>query len=241
VEIEPVKQPWLLKPQWMLPLLLALAGCVKPLPVPEAPSGPQLPEAAYIEAARQGAAVYRIDTSESRVLVRVGRAGRMKNLGHDHVIASENVDGLVMLHDDPVNSRADLLIPLQLLIVDKAEYRAQFGLEGEMTESAIEGTTSNMQDKVLESGIYPWVEISARFATVQSNPPMLDVSVTMHGATFEYRVPVELQVESERLVIEGEMTMQHSDFGLTPFSAAGGLIKVAEQLELQIMLVARQL
>jgi hypothetical protein len=211
------------------------------VPAPEAPAGPQLPEAAYIEAARQGADVYRIETPESYVLVRVGRAGRMKNLGHDHVIASENVEGLVMLHDDPAESRADLLIPLQLLIVDKTEYREQMGLEGEMTESAIDGTSRNMQDKVLESEIYPWVQISARFAPAQSDPSMLDVSVTLHGATFDYRVPVDLQIESDRLVIKGNMTMQHADFGLIPFSAAGGLIKVAEQLELQFMLVAHRL
>jgi len=222
-------------------LLLALAGCVKPVPAPEAPAGPQLPEAAYIEAARQGADVYRIASSESHVLVRVGRAGRMKNLGHDHVIASENVEGLVMLHDDPAKSRADLLIPLPLLIVDKSEYREQMGLEGEMTESAIDGTTSNMQDKVLESGIYSWVQISARFASAQSDPAILDVSVTLHGATFEYRVPVDLQIKPDRLVIKGNMTMQHADFGLTPFSAAGGLIKVAEQLQLHFMLVAHRI
>jgi polyisoprenoid-binding protein YceI len=238
VEIEPVKPRRLLIAAWVLPLLLALSGCVKPVPVPEVPSGPQLPEAAYIEAARQGADVYRIQTTQSHVLVRVGRAGRMKNLGHDHVIASENVEGLVMLHDDPAESRADLLIPLQRLIVDKTEYREQMGLEGEMTESAIEGTSNNMQDKVLESGIYPWVQVSVRFASAQSDPPTLDLSVTLHGATSDYVVPVDFKVEPDRLVMAGEMTMQHSDFGLTPFSAAGGLIKVAEQLELRFMLVA---
>jgi hypothetical protein len=236
-----MKARWLIIPGWILPLLLALAGCVKPVPVPEEPAGPQLPEAVYVEAARQGVAVYRIETLESYVLVRVGRAGRMKNLGHDHVIASENVEGLVMLSDDPAASRADLLIPLRRLIVDKAEYRAQIGLEGEMTDSAIDGTSSNMQDKVLESGIYPWVQVSARFASWQSDQPTLSLSVMLHGATFEYLVPVDLQVEPDRLVIKGEMTMQHADFGLTPFSAAGGLIKVAEQLELQFMLVARRI
>jgi polyisoprenoid-binding protein YceI len=244
VEIESVNSRWLSKSAWLLPLLLALAGCVTPVPAPQppqAPAGPQLPEATYMEAARKGAHVYRIETAESRVLIKVGRAGKMKNLGHDHVIASEDVDGLVMLQDDPANSRADLLIPLQRLIVDKTEYREQMGLEGEVSASAIEGTSSNMQNKVLESDMHPWAQISAHFASAQSDPPVLDVSVTLHGATHEYRVPVELQVEPERLAIKGEMTMQHSDFGLTPFSAAGGLLKVAEQLELQFMLVAHRL
>ncbi len=236
-----MKALWQLIPKLILPLLLALAGCVQPEPAPEEPARPLLPEDAYIEAARQGAAVYRIQTTESYVLVRVGRAGSMKNLGHDHAIASEHVEGLVMLRDDPAASRADLLVPLRLLIVDKAEHRAQIGLKGEVSESAIDGTSGNMQDKVLESAIYPWVRIGAKFASAQTDPPTLNVSVTLHGAAFEYLVPVDLQVEPDRLIVKGDMTMQHADFGLTPFSAAGGLMRVAEQLELQFTLVARRL
>jgi len=110
-----------------------------------------------------------------------------------------------------------------------------------MSESAIAGTSTNMQDKVLESAIYPWVQIEARFESAQSDSATLDVSVTLHGATFAYVVPVDLQIEPDRLIVKGEMTMQHKDFGLEPFSAAGGLLKVAEQLDLTFLLVARRL
>jgi hypothetical protein len=78
-----------------------------------------------------------------------------------------------------------------------------------------------MQDKVLESAIYPWAQISARFASAQSDPPTLSLSATLHGTAFEYLVPVDLKVEPDRLVINGEMTLRHTDFGLTPFSAMG--------------------
>ena len=236
-----MRRPWPLTPRFILPFIVALTGCAQPERLPDAPTRPLLPEDSYIEAARRGAAVYRIQTPESRLLVRVGRAGPMKNLGHDHVIASEDIEGLVMLHDDPAASRADLLVPLQRLVVDKAEYRAQLGVEGEVSESAIDGTTSNMQDKVLESAIYPWAQISARFASAQSDPPTLSISVTLHGTAFEYLVPVDLKVEPGRLVINGEMTLRHTDFGLTPFSAMRGLLRVADELELQFALVARPL
>lgn len=236
-----MKSWWQLTPGWTLSLLLALAGCAQPEQAPDTSARPQLPEEIYKEAARQGAAVYKIQTPESYVLVRVGRAGKMKSLGHDHVIATEHVEGLVMLRDDRAASRADLLIPLQLLVVDKPEFRTQLGMESEVSESAIAGTSSNMQDKVLESAIYPWLQVNARFASAQSDPPTLKVSMTLHGATFDYVVPVELQVDPDKLVIRGDMTMQHEDFGLTPFSAAGGLLRVADQLELQFMLVAHRI
>jgi hypothetical protein len=223
---------------WFMSLLLALASCAQPERMPDAPARPLLPEDSYVEAARQGAAIYRIQTAESRMLVRVGRTGRLKNLGHDHAIASEDIEGLISINEDPSASRADLLVPLQRLVVDGPEYRAQLGFEDEVSESAIDGTTSNMQNKVLESALYPWVQVSARFASAQFDPPTLSVSVTLHGATFEYLVPVELQVEPDRLIVNGNMTLQHEDFGLTPFSAAGGLLRVAEALELEFFLVA---
>jgi len=34
------------------------------------------------------------------------------------------------------------------------------------------------------------------------------------------------------------MTVQHGDFGLTPFSAAGGLLRVAEDIEIVFEIVA---
>lgn len=166
---------------WSLVSLLILAGCAQPEKAPDTEVPPLLPEEIYLEAARQGAAVYRIQPTESRVLIRVGRTGKLKSLGHDHAIASENVEGMIMLSEDRAGSRADVLVPLERLIVDKPEYRTQIGLEGEMSESAIAGTSTNMQDKVLESAIYPWVQIEARFESAQSDSATLDVSVTLHG------------------------------------------------------------
>jgi hypothetical protein len=36
------------------------------------------------------------------------------------------------------------------------------------------------------------------------------------------------------------LTVRHADFGLAPFSAAGGLLRVAEDIELEFELVANR-
>ena len=222
----------------LLPAAL-LAACAQPPPLtPAETTAPPLPERVYEQAARRGEAVYRVDPQGSRVLMRTGREGSMKAAGHDHVIASADVEGLVLLSSDPEKSRADLRLPLQKLVVDEPAYRERFGLEPELPPSAIEGTTRNMQDKVLESNLFPWATASVRVLSMQDTQADLDVSVTLHGTSFDYRVPAELTVDPGKLRVTGSMTVSHADFGLAPFSAAGGLLRVAEDIEVVFDLVA---
>ena len=222
---------------------LFLASCARPVVESEAeaafdPGAAPLPHAEYRRAVADGDRVYTIDPLRSRVLVRVGRDGPMKNLGHDHAVASEDLAGYVLFAEDPAASRADIAIPLARLVVDGPGYRAHFGLDPEVPESAIAGTARNMQDKVLESGLYPWATVSARFASADTAPASLAVSVTLRGATHEYLVPVDLNVAGDELAVSGSLAIQHGDFALTPFSAAGGLLRVAEQIDVEFTLLA---
>lgn len=223
----------------LVPLAL-LASCAQPEWVPEDTGAPPLPERVYQQAARAGEAVYRVDTQRSRVFLRTGRDGPMKSAGHDHVIASVDVEGLVLVSDDPGKSRADLRLPLQQLVVDDPAYRERFGLEPGLPESAIEGTTRNMQEKVLESNLFPWATASVRVLSMQDAQAELDVTVTVHGASFDYTMPAEVDIGQDTLMVSGSMTVQHSDFGLIPFSAAGGLLRVAEDIEIAFEIEARR-
>ena len=220
-----------------LPLAL-LAACAQPERVPGDTSAPPLPARAYRDAARQGEAVYRVDSQQSRVFMRTGRDGPMKSAGHDHVIASVAVEGLVLVSDDAGKSRADLRLPLQQLVVDDPAFREKFGLEPGLPESAIEGTTNNMQDKVLESNLFPWATASVRLLSMHETQAELDVTVNVHGTSLDYTVPAELDIGPDALTVSGSMTVQHGDFGLTPFSAAGGLLRVAEDIEIVFEIVA---
>jgi len=221
----------------LLPIAL-LSACAQPEWVPGDTTASPLPERVYQQAARKGESVFRVDPQQSRIFLRTGRDGPMKAAGHDHVIASADVEGLVLLSGDPQKSRADLRLPLQQLVVDDPANRERFGLEPELPESAVEGTTRNMQEKVLESGLFPWATVNVRVLSLQDAQADLDVSVTVHGSTFDYRVPAVLAIDPESLGVSGSMTLSHVDFGLTPFSAAGGLLRVADDIEVVFDLVA---
>lgn len=223
----------------LLVAFVTLTACAQPDYVPDALAAPPFPIEVYRNAAENGVTVYRVDPQQSLVLVHVGRSGAMKIAGHDHVIASEDIEGMVLLSENSSASQTDLLVPLQRLIVDKSRYLKRYGLAADISDSAIEGTTSNMQNKVLESGAYPWVEIHALIASVHDEAPSLSVAITLHGVTFDYIVPVKLLIDQHKLSVTGHMSIQHSDFDMTPFSAAAGLLRVAGQIDIEFDIVAR--
>lgn len=213
-----------------------LAACAQPIPYERETSPPPLTKEDYVTAARAGATVYQILPGESLILVRVGRAGKMARLGHDHAIASEDVQGFVALAADPSASRADIVMPLLSLIVDQAEYRRRLELDTEISSDDKAGTYGNMR-KVLEAKLFPWVKAEARFVSAQSSPPEISVSITLHGLALEYVIPVQIIIDDEHLSVSGRLAVNQSEFGLTPFSAAGGLLRVADELQVDFELV----
>lgn len=213
--------------------LVALAGCAERVGFEREASAAPIDAAAFAAATRDGAAVYRINPESSFVLVQVGRAGRMAHLGHDHAVASENLEGFVAVHDDPARSRAEIALPLKDLIVDAPAYRDRLGLESEPSDDDIAGTYSNMR-KTLDAESYPWARVEARLVSGDE----LLVSLTLHGVGREFVVPVDLAIEEDKLSVSGEFAFDHGDFELEPFSAAGGLLRVAETLAVRFELDA---
>jgi len=219
-------------------LLLALAACTQPVPIEDESSVPPLPAASYAAAARSGSAVYRIVPQESLLLVRVGRAGTMQRLGHEHAVASEDLHGFVEINSDRSASRAHVVLPIRNLIVDKPGYRQRLGLDAGPSTDDVARTYTNMLT-VFEPQLFPWVEAQARLVTEEGGQATLAVSITLHGSAFEYLLPVELDINVESIVVSGEATVKHSEFGVTPFSAAGGLVRVDDELGVEFRLVGK--
>ena len=226
----------------LLPLLatLALAACAQPPPVPDDAPVVEYDDGAYVAAAAAGLPVYRIDPIGSGIYIRVGRAGPLKSAGHDHAIASTVIEGMVLITDDWTESRADLRVPLVHLVVDDPVHRQRFGLDAEVSESAISGTTRNMQDKVLESASYPSAIATARLTGPLSADPALALTLTVRDVTAEYTVPCEILIGPDEVWVSGALAVQHEDFGMEPFSAAGGLLRVADQIDLEFEFRARR-
>lgn len=226
-----------------------LAGCgIAPAPLAQAPAAPTNAEASAIlpaaTVAQYRSAVLRIDPTASIIVVTVRRGGALARLGHDHVVASRQLEGLVA----PAAGRADLGFRLDQLTVDEAELRTEARLDTQPSAEAIAGTRVNMLTRVLDAGRYPLVLLHVdgapwpprEAASSQAMTVPVTLSVTLHGVTRAIATEVVLEGSAGRLSASGTLQLRQSDFGITPMSVLGGAMTVQDTMELRYRLVARR-
>jgi hypothetical protein len=220
-------------------LLAVLGACTPALQPPAGPEpAPSLDDEFYRAAATRGERVYRIDTARSLGTVRTYRAGALARIGHDHVIASRDLRGYVVLPADPRAARADLLLPLDTLSVDKPALRAVLGLTSTPTAADIEGTRTNMLDRTLDAVRYPYLSI--RLGGITGALPVLaaDADIRLHGRTHRQSIGFDVDTGGGELRVTGQFILKQTDFGIAPFSVLGGALQVADGLEVRFEILA---
>ena len=183
---------------------------------------------------RQGVQLLHIAPDESLLTITVRRGGALARLGHDHVVASRSLQGVVA----PALGRAQFRFRLDEMSVDEAGLRQAAGLTTTPSADAIAGTRHNMLVRVLEAERYPWVSIEARRT---GNKQVFDADITLHGVTRTVQLPVRVEQAADgRLQASGSLLLKQSDFGIVPFAVLGGAMAVQDQMELAFRITARQ-
>ncbi|MBE3025530.1 YceI family protein [Janthinobacterium sp. BJB1] len=175
-----------------------------------------------------------IAPEESLLTITVRRGGALARLGHDHVVASRGLQGVVA----PAQGRAQFQFRLDEMSVDEEALRKTAGLTTTPSADAIAGTRHNMLVRVLEAERYPWVRIDARQT---GNRDMLEADITLHGVTRTLQVPVQITEAAggRGLQASGSLLLKQSDFGIVPFAILGGAMAVQDQMELAFRITAR--
>jgi len=226
---------------------VTLAACT-PLaraPAPTAPVPQQHPAepSAHTPAAAAAPApgVMTIDAEQSVVTIIVRRAGPLARLGHDHVITSADETGSVSVGDSPETSSFDVELRVDKLAVDLPDARTAAGAEfaTPVPDAAREGTRQNMlRPEVLDGATYPVISLRSLGATGTWADALVRVAVTIKGRETEVSVPVQTQVTAAGLVARGSFEVRQTELGLQPFSVAGGVIQVADTMEIRFVIAA---
>lgn len=216
--------------------MLVLSACagMPPSTVEPLPAAPALPVA--------GAAVYRILPEASELRIRAYRGGPLGDVGHNHVIVTSDLKGVVYLHPRITASGFKLKIPLQSLRVDppKARSEAGAGFDSTVSDEDRAGTRKNMLGpEVLDAERYPVMTLRSIKVEGPAWYPRITVRITLHGVSHDYVVPTAIvRGDDGRLTAIGGVKLKQTDFGITPFSVLGGALRVQDTVHVSFKFVA---
>ena len=183
---------------------------------------------------------YDVDRQDSWIRIYVYRAGLLSFLGHDHLISTSVIDGGLTYTPPPALDAAfRLTIPVDALVVDDPEQRKQVGgrFSGLVPDKDRKGTRRNMLSaKVLDAAHYPEIEITGHWTGSLPSRGEVAASIGLGDTHRQYRVPVDIRGQPARWVVTGSLHLEQSDLGITPVSIGGGLLKVADGVDVRFSL-----
>lgn len=158
-----------------------------------------------------------IDIANSRIAVRVYKAGLFSMLGHDHEIAAPIAGGRVNIAARTV----ELHWSAKALFVQDENVSAKDRAEIQRTMLGAE---------VLDAEHYPLIIFrSTEIESASGNSWRLRGNLTLHGKTRP--VLVDVQETGEHYV--GSSRFRQTEFGIKPIKVAGGTIRVKDEVRIE--------
>jgi hypothetical protein len=205
------------------------------------PSQETWPQYDYPGAVAAGLRVDRLDAERSLIDIVVRRDGPLARFGHDHVISVRDLEGFLLFDADGSPQRAELRFPLASLAVDDVAGRRRYQLDTEPDASAVEGTRTNLMQHVLDPQDWPFATVQVTDFDGLGGQPTAALVIGIGGSHHSSRHPFILRLSPETTSVEGSVVLRQTALGLQPFSALGGGLRVADQMEIHFQLEGHRL
>jgi len=178
---------------------------------------------------------YAIDPDSSQIRIHTGSSGVFGFAGHEHDIAPARFTGTAVIDSSNVTHvQLSIEIPTDSLRVVDADESAE-------TRAKIQ---RQMHEQVLETQRFPKVTIRGVTFSPKGNapgypgPPLgkdvsgeLVIELALHGVTRTIALPIDIQVDRQRLRARGEFPIRHKDFDMKRVKVAG-VVNVADTIAL---------
>ena len=180
---------------------------------------------------------YQIDQTATSVLIQVGKGGLFSFAAHDHEVAAPALAGSIVLDQtDVTKSKASLEFNAAALKVTG---------KGEPAEDVPEVQAAMLSDRVLDVRQYPTITFrSTRVSLVNKAADRLTLNVagdlTLHGTTRPVTTRVEVSLKDPSLTATGTARIRQTDFGMKPVTAGGGTVRVKDEVDVVLRVVARR-
>lgn len=184
--------------------------------------------------------IFGLDGAQSELFAFTQPKGLLKGIVHQHVVRAQKVTGKIVFDKEEMkNSWVMVSFPVSALAVDEPEQRRRFALTRPVSESDRKKIDQDMRAaKQLHQARYPQVSFAST-RVIARGDDRLDVTgkLTIRGVTREVTVPIRYAVEADTFRGEGELTVNHTDFGFKPYSAVLGTIQNDDPIRIRLELV----
>jgi len=158
-----------------------------------------------------------IDAAHSKITIHVGKSGIFSAAGHEHEVSAPIAEGAI---DDSGNGRVWFRVET-----------AKMQVLPEKDQAAVQ---RDMQEKVLESSKFPEIRFqSVMVKKLGAGKWQVTGNLRLHG----HVNPVTAEVRQEGQAYSGQATLKQSQFDIKPVSAAGGTVKVKDELKIDFVIV----
>ncbi len=179
---------------------------------------------------------YTIVPSESNFWVFVGKTGLFSALAHDHEIGVKSFSGRVLIPEAGTSGGSlEMEVDAPSMVV----------LDKKPSEEDKKKIFTAMHNEVLESAKYQKISfksVSVSDVKQTGNDAyslVINGDLSLHGVTKRIAIPVAATITPQQMRATGKYTLKQSDFGIKPYSAAGGTIKVKNEVVLNFSIVAK--
>jgi len=183
-------------------------------------------------AVRAQAPQYVVDTNQSRVYIRVDSATR---LGHAH-----GVEGNLATSTVALGGKGQLVFDMTTFVADTQEARQAVGLEGKFADA--QKVTANMRsESILDvarhpKAVYVITGVNPLDEQAVGQPGRYKVTgqFTLRGVTHpvEFIAKIDQTDKPGVLRMRGQFSILQTRYGIQPYSAVGGLVRVADELKI---------
>ncbi|HTW58759.1 MAG TPA: YceI family protein [Terriglobales bacterium] len=179
---------------------------------------------------------YVIDTHDSTFVVQAFSAGLLSAFAHSPRIAIRDFNGdLDLVRSGATLQNGQLNLAIQ---ADSLEVADDIGQKDR------EEIHTRMCNEVLETERFPEIVYKTSRVTASGNGDrfwaVLSGDLTLHGVTRSLPVSAKVLLNGDSLRASGEFSLRQSDYGITLVSAAGGTIRVKDELKFTFDIAARR-
>jgi polyisoprenoid-binding protein YceI len=173
------------------------------------------------------------DTSASQLVIRAGRNGLLSALSHDHQFTPARWKAEVDFDPErPEDVRVNLRI-------DAATLHDHVARLSQKMRDYVDRET--VGPEVLDAQRYREIGFHAESARTEGDDGglqgVLHGALSLHGTTRPIDVPFHARAEAPGYRVSGSVRFRQTDFGMTPFSAAAGTIRVDDEIQVDFELV----